>query len=700
MDLHRQSSPSPFSSTSPLPFRCLTPLSLTGSPHRSCLNYLRDPTMKRYMERICCPEEAQKGLPHAAFNPAHSTPSEAEFKFSSLTPSPVPHPSRIPSTVVPNALSVDVPGAFHIGCSEHMDIDISAASFSSSVQFHEQHSTTCKSLKCSGVPCSDSSMEQNDHLRTGDHESMMLAAVDMGTNSFHMVVARVDCDGDFQVLDSEKEYVQLGSGSALGLITPEAETRAIETMKRFKTLACAYNAPLRVVATSAVREAVNRGSFVANIFEKVGIEVEVLSGREEACLIYRGVLQALPVYDKQVLVIDVGGGSTEVVVGITGRPIHAESIKLGHLRLTDIFIGSGNELVPKNQLSDMRKHVRKVLHESGIPERARSAGFELAIGSSGTIETIEQIINQGFAGDCVTLLITEQSQLESYGFRQREFTRHELGVVVQKLLKARTNEQRAKAFGLSLKRAEVLVAGAVLLEEIFIAFDIHKMRVSPYALREGVIIDTLSKTWDGYKFSPNVRWNSVLSLAKRFYDNQRFESASHSAYLALDIFNGLRMSMTSTGTDHISEVVSLFDEADAELLKASVTLHAIGMSIGFRDYHKHSNYLIKNNDSLVGYSPVETKAQVRTRALCAIARIAVALNRCHKSAVKAVFVIQESDTCVLVIVPSIDPGSNKLHDVSLELWAAQHKVELFEKVFKCKVSIVITDHRDELFQSG
>ncbi|KAI5061109.1 hypothetical protein GOP47_0023614 [Adiantum capillus-veneris] len=685
--------------------------------------------MKRYMELICGPEEPHKLLSIASFHRSHSVPIATDSsKFSSSVPLFSSHPLKASSSSMSIVSSAEMPRDFHAERSDEIDSEPPIASSSSSSSSHNEHVKACKTLKTSRVSFSDMSMArrkyQRDLLRTdsADGDSLVLAAVDMGTNSFHIVVAEVNCDGDFQVLDSEKEHVRLGSGSTLSVIMPEAEARAFEAMKRFKMLACAYNASLRVVATAAVREAGNRGSFLSNMLEKVGVKIEVLSGREEACLIYRGVLQALPVYDKLVLVVDIGGGSTEVVVGVAGRPIYAASMKLGHLHLTDLYLGGGNDIIVKGQLDDVRKHARRVLRESGVIDSVRNAGFELAIGSSGTIETIEQIVNQEFAGDCATLLIAEQSQLGLCGFREREFTRDELAVVVRKLSKVKNNEQRAKVFGLPPKRAAVLVAGAVVLEEIFVALDIHKMRVSPYALREGVIVDTLSKTCKNYKFTPNVRWSSVVSLARRFYESHRLVSAAHSAHLALDILTGLRMNTISSGTDHVSEVVSLLDETDTELLEASVTLHAVGMCIGFRDYHKHSHYLIKNNDILVGYSPVEVKimallakyhrkkipskrdedfthlsaeAQVKTRVLCAIIRVAVALNRCHTSAVKAVHVIHKSDECVLVIVPSEDPSTKRLHDVSLELWAAQDKLDLFEKVFKCKASIVVADHSDE-----
>lgn len=675
--------------------------------------------MKRYMERICgSSEDAQRASPHPAFTRSYSAPIAADLhQFSTSMPSFSSNFMRVSSPDVSVNSSADLPRVFYAGRFAEGGADLPVASSSSS----ESHLRVPKNSRVSFT----TGVMYPRHLSrrdSGNEESIMLAAVDMGTNSFHIVVAKADRQGEFQVLDSEKEYVQLGSGSTLSLITPDAEARALEAMKRFKMLASSYDASLKVVATSAVREAGNRGAFLSNMLEKVGVEIEVLSGREEACLIYRGVLQALPVYDKLVLVVDIGGGSTEIVIGMAGSPIYAVSMKLGHLRLTDLYIGSGNEPLTKCQLDDVRKHVRGVLREMGVAENVRNAGFELAIGSSGTIETIEQIVNQGYAGDCATLLINEQSQMGLSGFREREFTREELAVVVRKFCKAKNNEQRAKVFGLSPTRAEVLVAGAILLEEIFIALDIHKMRVSPYALREGVIVDTLSKTCKNYNFSPNVRWSSVTRLARRFYENERLVSASHSAHLAADILAGLRMNTTTAGSDYVSEMVSRMDEADMELLEASATLHAIGMSIGFRDYHKHSHYLIKNTDILVGYSPMEIKimsllakyhrkkvpskkdedfaqlpaeAQMKTRVLCAIVRIAIALNRCHSNVVKAVHMIQENDACVLVIVPSVNLSTKKLHDVSLELWAAQHKLDFFEKVFKWKASIVIADHTDE-----
>lgn len=183
----------------------------------------------------------------------------------------------------------------------------------------------------------------------------MLAAVDMGTNSFHMVVVRADKEGRFELIDTEKEDVRLGSGSPdMSVITTDAEERALSALKRFRKLAQTRHAEMRVVATSAVREARNQRTFVRRVLEIAGVEVEVLSGQEEACLIYQGVLQALPVYNKTVLVVDIGGGSTEFVLGKAGKPLYATSLKLGHIRLSEQFLGlgrGGKEELKKEQVS-------------------------------------------------------------------------------------------------------------------------------------------------------------------------------------------------------------------------------------------------------------------------------------------------------------------------------------------------------------
>ncbi|CAK9190513.1 unnamed protein product [Sphagnum troendelagicum] len=548
----------------------------------------------------------------------------------------------------------------------------------------------------------------------------MLAAVDMGTNSFHMVVVRADKQGHFELVDTSKEDVRLGSGSPdISLITPDAEERALAVIKRFKQLAKMRNAEMRIVATSAVREARNRRTFVRRMLEVAGVEIEVLSGQEEACLIYQGVLQALPVYDKTALIVDIGGGSTEFVLGKAGKPLYATSLKLGHIRLSEQFLGLGRskEELKKEQIEELRRHIRVILADSGVIENVQSTQFEVAIGSSGTIESIEQMIHH-------TALSTESQALDSTTLRDREFTADELGMVVKKVCKAKTIEQRMKIPGLPEKRADVIVGGSIILEEIFLALGIEKMKVSPYALREGVIVDTLAETFANYRPGFNIRRISVINLARKFNTDQRMVSAQHSARLAKEILEGLQTCKLG-GRDCLSDVSLLLQDEDKELLEAATILHYVGMFINHKSYHRHSHYLIKNNEHLLGYSPLEIEiiallaryhrkkvptlkdedfatlpeeVQKKVRAMCAVMRIAVALDRCDTNAIEHVHVYQQPESVMLAVVPAVD-SSGALRDVSLEVWAARTELPYFEKIFKRKPSIMVADENDLEFMN-
>src|SRR6185436_6684241 len=156
-----------------------------------------------------------------------------------------------------------------------------------------------------------------------------LAAIDLGTNSFHLLVVDVDrTTGRFKIIDRKKELVRLGSGSSdMKYLTQQAMSRGIEALKRFRRIADASHAPIRAIATSAVREALNQDVFIKRVKAETGITVEIVSGVEEARLIYLGVLQALPVYDKQILLVDIGGGSTEFLVGRERKILYDNSLK-------------------------------------------------------------------------------------------------------------------------------------------------------------------------------------------------------------------------------------------------------------------------------------------------------------------------------------------------------------------------------------
>ncbi len=188
-----------------------------------------------------------------------------------------------------------------------------------------------------------------------------LAAVDVGTNSFHLVVVKLLPDHSFTVLNKEKIVVRLGeSPKQIKRLSEDAMVRGIEAMQLFALVAKRLKAPLRAVATSAVREAENKEEFIRRVRQAAGVEIEVVSGFEEARLIYLGVLQALPVYDKCTTLFDIGGGSTEILVGKAGNALYANSFKIGAIRMTQRFFP--DEEIVKKQVERMRMFVRGELY--------------------------------------------------------------------------------------------------------------------------------------------------------------------------------------------------------------------------------------------------------------------------------------------------------------------------------------------------
>jgi exopolyphosphatase/guanosine-5'-triphosphate,3'-diphosphate pyrophosphatase len=222
--------------------------------------------------------------------------------------------------------------------------------------------------------------------RRGDSE--IRAAIDLGTNSFHLVVARVEADGQFDVLDRDKEVVRLGSGAGvMRLLTPEAIERGLAALRRFRLIADSFGATIDALGTSALREAINRDEFVRRAHDEVGIDVDVISGVEEARLIHLGVRRFVPLPDVRLLVIDIGGGSTELVVGENTDVLLARSLKLGAIRLTDRFFPGGE--VHRKAVNECRAYVRSFLAPAITDVRALAP--YTAVGSSGTILNLARI---------------------------------------------------------------------------------------------------------------------------------------------------------------------------------------------------------------------------------------------------------------------------------------------------------------------
>ena len=316
-----------------------------------------------------------------------------------------------------------------------------------------------------------------------------LSAVDLGTNSFHLIIVEADKKGSFKIIDREKEVIRLGShlGDDLKWISPEETEKAVEILNGFKKVVQSYlsrlsfaetdKAELKAIATSAVREAENREEFIDKIYKETGIEVEIVDGKEEAKLIYSGVQKALSVRNKKVLCIDIGGGSSEFILGSNGAVIFAESIKIGAVRLSRKFFP--DYILTKQSIKLCEEYIEQQILANNSTHLNEE--FEIAVGASGTIQSIAAMIHYS----------KDNSPFKSLnGF---SFSLEELRKITSLVLERRTVEERHSLKGIELKRADIIPAGLLILNKAFELFKLNKMTISEYGLREGVIIEMLNK---------------------------------------------------------------------------------------------------------------------------------------------------------------------------------------------------------------
>ncbi|XP_038716576.1 exopolyphosphatase isoform X3 [Tripterygium wilfordii] len=353
--------------------------------------------------------------------------------------------------------------------------------------------------------------------------SSRFASIDMGTNSFKLLIVQADPSGKFLIIDRVKDRVLLGLNSSR-FISKQSQLRSLQCLQNFKQVMESNDVPFqhtRCVATAAVREAENREEFSRMVYENLGFEVDVLSGEEEARLVYLGVLQFLPIFDKQVLTVDIGGGSTEFAIGKQGRVAFGTSLKLGHVKLTQKFASNG-------EIAEMREFMKLTIEESGLVEKVKDCGFDVAVGSSGTIKSIENAIFNGFG----TNLVYNNEVLVKECKKEWGFSRGELEGLVGMLCDDGREGENVKRERFFKRRSQFIVAGAVLLEEIFKALGIEEMEVSKYALGEGIIAETLANVYNGYNLNANARWWSTVHLATRFNGKKRMKSATECARIA------------------------------------------------------------------------------------------------------------------------------------------------------------------------
>ncbi|MFM8992791.1 MAG: Ppx/GppA phosphatase family protein, partial [Actinomycetota bacterium] len=352
--------------------------------------------------------------------------------------------------------------------------------------------------------------------------SDLVAALDIGTNSFHLVVAK-PVPGGFEVVTREKEVVRLGHGGGdMKELSDEAIERGVKCLVRLAAIAESHDAEVRAVATSAVREAKNRSDFLKQVRKAAGVDIEVVSGVEEARLIHLGVLNAIGIHDRPMFVCDIGGGSTEVVVGLDDEVLFARSFKLGAVRLTDRFFA--NTTLHPSAVPSCRAFIRSSL--SVVAPEVQELGFEVVAASSGTSETIARMI------------LRMRGDSEPKSMNRFEFSGDEVRAVVTALQSASTVEERIKRFGLESNRGDIILAGALILEGLVDTFELKSIMFSDYALREGLLLDTLRREGliEVDKDHDAAR-RSVQQLADRCDD--RPDHSQHVAELAGQLFDEL-----------------------------------------------------------------------------------------------------------------------------------------------------------------
>ena len=401
-----------------------------------------------------------------------------------------------------------------------------------------------------------------------------VAAIDIGTNSIHLVVARVVGDRGFDVITQDKDMVRLGRGGGdMKQLAPEAMDRGIAALDRMRRIAQASGAPVRAVATSAVREAANHDVFIRRARAEAGVDVEVISGAEEARLIHLGVLQALPVFDRPLFLCDIGGGSTELLLGRRGTVHAARSLKLGAVRLTDRFFPAGRVDVASVQAC--RAYVRSLVWP--FHREVDAYGFAVFVASSGTAESVAAMAH-AMAGRAAVRT-----------FNGYVVSADEVRAVVSLLTER--GGRAAVPDGLDPKRADIIVAGALVLEGVVDAFAVDAVTISGYALREGVLLDTLQRR-------EGATLHHLSDLARRSVQRlaaQCDEEPAHAAQvarLALRLF------------DETIEAHGL-DPSCREYLEAGALLANVGLSVSHSQHHLHSYYLIRHSDRLVGLTDGE-----------------------------------------------------------------------------------------------
>lgn len=439
------------------------------------------------------------------------------------------------------------------------------------------------------------------------------AAVDLGSNSFHMVVATYG-DGRLQIIDRIKDMVRLASGlDESRSLTADSMDRAIACLERFgQRIGELPRSHVRAVGTNTLRQARNGPAFLARARKALGHPIEIIAGREEARLIYLGVAHSVYGAGERRLVVDIGGGSTEIIIGRGFEPKLMESLYMGCVNMSDQYF-DGGEITAKR----MRRAMLFALQElESIEAPYKKAGWDAAIGASGTIQAIHDVISARGWGE---------EGISADGLRKLRDLLVDAGHLDKLVLE-----------GVSERRMPVFIGGVAILSAVFEALDLELMQVSEGALREGLLYELIGRTED-----KDTRDGAIAELAQRY---------------GVDVEQGRRVAATALRLfKHVQEAWNLDPRTDRKLLEWAGLVHEIGLAVAHAQHHHHGGYLLTHSD-MAGFSRQEQRhlavlvrlhrrkfdeielagmgeeERERLLRLCVLLRLAVVLNRSRSSA--------------------------------------------------------------------
>ncbi|MDB9529099.1 Ppx/GppA phosphatase family protein [Oscillatoria sp. CS-180] len=515
----------------------------------------------------------------------------------------------------------------------------------------------------------------------------ILAAIDVGTNSIHMVVVKVKASiPAFTIIDKEKETVRLGDFAEDGNLSQDAMERGIDALKRCRAIAESFRAEdIVAVATSAVREAKNGPAFLERVKLEVGLGVNLISGTEEARRIYLGVLSGMEFHGRPHAVVDIGGGSTELLLGTGEVHRFLSSTKVGAVRLTAGYVSS--DPISDEEFTYLSAYVRGRMEPTveDLKRHLKPGETLQLVGTSGTAECLASLVAYERLGVVPDPL---------NGFRM---SLEELQTWVERLRKM-TLSERLDLPEISERRAEIIVAGAIILQETMKLLGADDLVICERALREGVVVDwmlTHGLIEDRMQFQGSVRERSVRATAEKYH--VPLEAGDRVADFVLALFDASK--------GHLHN----WDNPERELLWAAAILHNSGHYISHSSHHKHSYYLIRNGE-LLGYTEAEIEvianiARYHRKSLpkkkhdnfrglttkyhrqvvielSAMLRVAVALDRRGIGAIKDVQYYYDGTNKTLHL--DIRP-SHPFDDCASELWNLEDKKLWFEDLYSVKL---------------